>query len=65
MYGVYKKVYKTKTSFLDMAEVALPGYGGLQRFKEEYKSSLQFGPAVVVGMIIAVIVFVAGLRIFG
>ena len=40
------------------------GFGGLTRFKEEYNSKFKFGPGVVVGMIIAVIVFVVGLQIF-
>jgi len=40
------------------------GFGGLTRFKEEYNSKFKFGPGVVVGMIIAVIVFVIGLQIF-
>jgi preprotein translocase subunit Sec61beta len=45
--------------------VSMPaGFGGLMRFKEEYNSKLKFGPGVVIGMIIAVIVLVAGLRIF-
>jgi len=39
------------------------GFGGLMRYKEEYNSKLKFGPGVVVGMIIAVIVLVVGLRI--
>lgn len=40
------------------------GFGGLMRYKEEYDSKLKFGPGVVVGMIIVVIVIVVGLRIF-
>ena len=40
------------------------GFGGLMRYKEEYNSKLKFGPGVVIGMIIAVIVFIAGLNIF-
>ena len=49
-----------------MAEnVNMPaGFGGLTRFKEEYNSKFKFGPGVVVGMIIAVIVFVIGLNIW-
>jgi len=44
--------------------VSMPaGFGGLMRYKEEYNSKLKFGPGVVVGMIIAVIVLVIGLRI--
>jgi preprotein translocase subunit Sec61beta len=40
------------------------GFGGLTRYSEEYNSKIKFGPGVVVGMIIAVIVFVIGLQIF-
>ena len=39
-------------------------FGGLTRFSEEYNSKFKFGPGVVVGMIIAVVVFVIGLRFF-
>ena len=43
--------------------VSMPaGFGGLMRYKEEYNSKLKFGPGVVVGMIIAVIVLIVGLR---
>jgi preprotein translocase subunit Sec61beta len=46
-------------------EIAMPaGFGGLMRYKEEYDSKLKFGPGAVVGMIIAVIILVIGLRIF-
>ena len=46
-----------------MAEMNMPaGFGGLTRFKEEYNSKFKFGPGVVVGMIIAVIALVVGLR---
>jgi len=45
--------------------MAMPaGFGGLMRYNEEYDSKFKFGPSVVVGMIIAVIVFVAGLSFF-
>ena len=48
-----------------MADIGIPGMGGgLKRFNEEYNSKFKFGPGVVVGMIIAVIVFVIGLQIF-
>lgn len=40
------------------------GFGGLTRYKEEYDSKFKFGPGTVVGMIIAVILFIVGLRIF-
>ena len=46
------------------SSISMPaGFGGLMRYKEEYNSKLKFGPGVVVGMIIAVIVLVVGLRI--
>ena len=45
--------------------VSMPaGFGGLMRYNEEYDSKFKFGPGAVVGMIIVVIVFVIGLRIF-
>ena len=48
-----------------MAELNMPGsFGGLMRYNEEYDSKLKFSPAQVILMIIAVIVFVIGLRIF-
>ena len=39
------------------------GFGGLMRYKEEYDSKFKFGPGVVVAMIIAMIAFIAGLRL--
>ena len=45
-------------------EISMPGYGGLTRFKEESNSRFQFGPGVVVAMIIATILFVIGLNLF-
>ncbi len=46
-------------------DMAMPaGFGGLMRYKEEYNSKLKFGPGAVVGMIIAVIALVVGLRIW-
>jgi preprotein translocase subunit Sec61beta len=39
------------------------GFGGLMRYNEEYDSKFKFGPEVVVGMIIAMIAFVVGLRL--
>ena len=48
-----------------MADVGIPGMGGgLMRYKEEYNSKFKFGPGAVVGMIIATIVFIVGLRMF-
>lgn len=45
--------------------MAMPaGFGGLTRYNEEYDSKLKFGPGVVVGMIVATIVLVVGLRMF-
>ena len=38
--------------------------GGLMRYKDEYNSKLKFGPGVVIGMVIAVILFVLGLKVF-
>ncbi len=40
------------------------GFGGLMRYNEEYDSKFKFGPGAVIGMIIATIVFVLGLRLF-
>lgn len=45
--------------------VSMPaGFGGIMRYNEEYDSKFKFGPAAVVGMIIATIILVIGLRIF-
>ena len=45
--------------------ISMPaGFGGLTRYKEEYDSKLKFSPWVVVGMMVAVIVFVIALNIF-
>jgi preprotein translocase subunit Sec61beta len=41
-----------------MADIAIPAYGGLTRFKEEYNSKFQFGPGAVVAMIIGSIILV-------
>ena len=40
------------------------GFGGLMRYNEEYNSKLKFGPGAVIGMIIATVVMVVGLRMF-
>ncbi|MGC9309083.1 MAG: preprotein translocase subunit Sec61beta [Candidatus Nanoarchaeia archaeon] len=46
-------------------EMQMPGsFGGLMRYKEEYNSKLKFSPTQVILMIIVVIAFVVGLRIF-
>ena len=60
-----RKSYKLVIFFLDMTEESnMPaGFGGLMRYKEEYDSKFKFGPGVVVAMIIAMIAFVAGLRL--
>jgi preprotein translocase subunit Sec61beta len=39
------------------------GFGGLTQYKEEYNSKFKFGPGAVVGMIIATIILVVGLRV--
>jgi len=45
--------------------VSMPaGFGGLMRYKEEYDSKFKFGPGAVVAMIIFVIAFTVGLRLF-
>jgi preprotein translocase subunit Sec61beta len=38
--------------------------GGLMRFKEEYNSKFKFGPWIVIGMVVAVVLFVLGLKMF-
>ena len=40
------------------------GFGGLMRYNEEYDSKFKFGPGIVIGMIVVVILFVIGLNIF-
>jgi preprotein translocase subunit Sec61beta len=45
-----------------MADISLPGSGGLMRYNEEYDSKLKFGPEVVIGMVIVTIALVIGLR---
>ena len=48
-----------------MAEMSMPaGFGGLMRYKEEYKSRFKFKPGAVIFAIIAVVAFVLCLRIF-
>lgn len=47
-----------------MAETGLLGSGGLMRYNEEYDSKIKFSPEAVIGMIIAVIFFVIGLKVF-
>ncbi len=38
--------------------------GGLMRYNDEYNSKFKFGPGAVIAMIVAVILFVVGLKIF-
>ena len=49
-----------------MAEnVSMPaGFGGLMRYKEEYKSRFMLKPAHVIGFIIVVVLFVVALNVF-
>lgn len=48
-----------------MAGINMPsGYGGLMRFSEEYESKIKLKPSHVVIFVIAVILFVVGLRLF-
>ena len=42
--------------------VMLPGAGGLMRYSEEYNSKLKFGPEIVIGMVVATVILVVGLR---
>jgi len=60
-----QKPYKLNIISINMAENAMPvGFGGLMRYKEEYDSKFKFGPGTVVAIIILVIAFVTGLRLF-
>ncbi len=48
-----------------MADISMPGgFGGLMRYNEEYDSKVKFGPGAVVAMIIVVIAFVVGMKLF-
>ncbi|MCH7850705.1 MAG: preprotein translocase subunit Sec61beta [Nanoarchaeota archaeon] len=38
------------------------GFGGLMRYNEEYDSKIKFGPQVVIGLIIVVVIFVISLK---
>lgn len=40
------------------------GFGGLTRYNEEYDSKIKFGPGAVIAMIVVVIAFVVGLKMF-
>ena len=46
-------------------KMQMPGvFGGLMRYDDEYKSKFMMSPAVVVGFVIAIIVFVLILKVF-
>ena len=48
-----------------MTQINTPtGFGGLQRFSEEYKSKIRFTPTQIVIFLIAIVIFVAILKIF-
>jgi preprotein translocase subunit Sec61beta len=38
--------------------------GGLMRYNDEYNSKLKFGPGVVIGMIVVLVLFVLALKVF-
>jgi len=40
------------------------GSGGLMRYNEEYSSKLKFSPGQIVGLIVAVVIGMAALKIF-
>ena len=40
------------------------GFGGLMRYNEEYKSKFMLSPKHVVILVVLVIIFVVGLKIF-
>jgi len=46
-------------------KIHMPGsFGGLMRYDDEYKSRFMLSPAVVIGFIVAIILFVLILKIF-
>jgi len=45
-----------------MADLGFMSGGGLMRYSEEYNSKFKFGPEAVIGMVVATIIFVVGLR---
>ncbi len=62
-----RKIYKVYMVVFLMADnsMSMPaGFGGLTRYNEEYDSKFKFGPGTVIGMIVATIVLVVGLRMF-
>jgi len=47
------------------SKIQMPGvFGGLMRYDEEYKSKFKFSPSTVIAFVIAIIVFVASLKVF-
>jgi preprotein translocase subunit Sec61beta len=48
-----------------LGQIAMPaGSGGLMRYNEEYRSSFRLKPSHVIILIVAIIAFVAALKIF-
>jgi preprotein translocase subunit Sec61beta len=46
-------------------KIHMPGaFGGLMRYDDEYNSKFMISPALVIGVIIAIIVFALILRLF-
>ena len=62
----YINNYIRAGKILDSLSVGNPDDGKTkaERYNEEYNSKFKFGPGTVVAMVIVVIAFVAGLRIF-
>jgi preprotein translocase subunit Sec61beta len=49
----------------EQQKMQMPGvFGGLMRYDDEYSSKFMLSPAVIVGFVIAIIVFVLVLKIF-
>lgn len=47
------------------SKIHIPGFGGLVRYDEEYKSKFMLKPEYVIVFIILLVLFATGLRIFG
>jgi len=46
-------------------KMQMPGvFGGLMRYDEEYESKFKISPTHVIGFVIAIILFVLGLKMF-
>lgn len=46
-------------------KIHMPGvFGGLMRYDDEYQSKFMLSPAVVVGFVVAIIIFVLVLKVF-